>query len=1090
MENSSSEANKKYSIKKFPYLCTSKHLFDLFLIIGYDDDVRTKEIQKEVEALAKLNEDITKGTEGSYFSIHQNQLEASILSAVCSSENSVMLECELITRLIFPTPPPVYYISENVSATGKKYDPNQYSVVFFMNSDTLDTNSKIPFHGYSYIFYEKKEEKIEVKQSDGSSVMKSLRVYVPKAFTFISQFPYFSQFFLLANSIHELFQSDKEVEIPLEILLYNIINYTPSPINNNMNITFLPANDLATIRKNYDSKSRQNTIVLPSENVIQTKNKSSDSKSDESIGNFAGLSGYPVFDFNLLEIFNILPLEIIVEILIFNFLEIDTLFFSKNIEVLNLVMYIISALNYPCNDTIYLWHIVSVSKNELEDSSASSKFIGKPFTTMVGVNAQYDEKKIDTSQFTKAMFIADLDKKEFSFKYSQGDSNDQEDINKLIKLYFFIDKLVHDKGIIAMKNQSSLEISIRKLVSELSVKCKKVIHSNYSHSSQIIPKFLTKEVNYQTNIATQEMFYDFILNVLKTVYSHSKLVSSFKETNSQKDAGFPTYECTYDYDDANFSEEEKIFFELFQGCTKAGSYLKNFLSLHTSMDIYHIPLLFSEEFMQLKDQNELDNDKTKHFEIMDSFYIEDSKPFQFNFNEFYVFYKEELKDKVYNETLDSRIVIPMRKKVTNTNKFIKYVYQYKKIELDKEVMFRYIHYLDSLPVEKLEKIFPLISQMNNNAIKLVRYSEIAEQIELSYVKNKVFTISDLISKSIIIFYSLTVYCQTEDNFNQQFEIEFELLIKQKYCLRRYIVLSISLYYRHAMYLRNKGCNYNYLLIAYHRLIELIVKRDSVPNEELVKLIHDFEKIEQKGIDYSLYLNQDSLMNSDFITRRNNKKDSSDNSVSDQLKKTLSGQSDTTNKVINSPLPTLGETNRDSFSSKEFESSHSITQSKRVSLMNTKRLLIDDPKSGEEVIINAELIKANEQKSYLFKIKKNFCKHGFFKEDYIVKVAANSHFDGDLTIQCEFCEKQMKPRILFHHKITKIELEYELFSPLKTYKLINNQLNCYIKDYNKENLNFETMKKIMINLLFYQMNILNLKMTNEMLILLDYQPKYL
>ena len=72
-----------------------------------------------------------------------------------------------------------------------------------------------------------------------------------------------------------------------------------------------------------------------------------------------------------------------------------------------MVMYIIYILNYPCNDSTYFWHIVSVSKNNITEEN---KFVGKLMDSLLGVNAYYDDS-IDTFYFGKYHYIVDIDNK-------------------------------------------------------------------------------------------------------------------------------------------------------------------------------------------------------------------------------------------------------------------------------------------------------------------------------------------------------------------------------------------------------------------------------------------------------------------------------------------------------------------------------------------------------------------------------------------------------------------------------------------------------------------------------------------------------
>ena len=124
-----------------------------------------------------------------------------------------------------------------------------------------------------------------------------------------------------------------EDSLPLEILIHCLVNYIPNPIKNNIII-----------------KGFKPNITIPK------------------------LSGYPYLDFNLCEIFNTIPIKEFIKVYILAFLEVYTLFFSPNLEKLNLFMYMLYILNYPLTDSNYFWHIKSISKNNI---NSLSEMIGK-----------------------------------------------------------------------------------------------------------------------------------------------------------------------------------------------------------------------------------------------------------------------------------------------------------------------------------------------------------------------------------------------------------------------------------------------------------------------------------------------------------------------------------------------------------------------------------------------------------------------------------------------------------------------------------------------------------------------------------------
>ena len=105
----------------------------------------------------------------------------------------------------------------------------------------LDIEQKKPIYSFSFVFYEM------------IHVSNSLKIHVPKVFNILSQYPYFIEFNNLFEHIYKLFKINNQ-EIPLEIMLYNIINFIPSPINHEMLISLFPNKDLISYEKEVQKK--------------------------------------------------------------------------------------------------------------------------------------------------------------------------------------------------------------------------------------------------------------------------------------------------------------------------------------------------------------------------------------------------------------------------------------------------------------------------------------------------------------------------------------------------------------------------------------------------------------------------------------------------------------------------------------------------------------------------------------------------------------------------------------------------------------------------------------------------------------------
>ena len=121
------------------------------------------------------------------------------------------------------------------------------------------------------------------------------------------------------------------------------------------------------------------------------------------------------------------------------------IFFCSNLELLNMVMFIMFVLNYPCNDSPYFWHIVSISKDDfIEDN----KFVGKIIASMLGVNTMYSDE-INTEPFGKFNYIIDLDKKNIILKKELefSEEDDGKDYNGLNNFRTYIRNILRDKNV-------------------------------------------------------------------------------------------------------------------------------------------------------------------------------------------------------------------------------------------------------------------------------------------------------------------------------------------------------------------------------------------------------------------------------------------------------------------------------------------------------------------------------------------------------------------------------------------------------------------------------------------------------------------
>jgi hypothetical protein len=344
-------------------------------------------------------------------------------------------------------------------------------------------------------------------------------------------------------------------------------------------------------------------------------------------------------------IFNLIPPEIIIEVFIFTFLEHDIIFYSSRPDFLNCIMYIFSCFNYPFNDSIYYWHILSVSQDSF--MSGTSTFVGKTSSTMTGILSVYDPEVLTTKKI-KEHFVLDIDNKNFFFLYQE----ENDDVKETMSLYTYIKKCSENilnfniEGNKKEEKRSNfpdgihLYESIKDLMEELMRRSKKVTSVDYNNNQTGRPNFFKiysdeNEMScIESNIRLQKAFYIFILQVMKNIIRIKN--SEDKENKNENksiisDEASSLQESKIGQNNDIIEEEKKmkqlakkagkIFKGKFLDSSKYNSFVINYCYYHETIDLYRIPYNFINEFIYYsnfyfsKDLKEI-----FLFKIIDQFY--------------------------------------------------------------------------------------------------------------------------------------------------------------------------------------------------------------------------------------------------------------------------------------------------------------------------------------------------------------------------------------------------------------------------------------------------------------------------------------
>ena len=180
-------------IKLSPYLGCSKKLIEFFGIIGYEEETIKRNLLNTTP--------------------NPDELKLTFLSLVISDISFNFIPAYFIKQ-IYPDKPPI--LKSNIC-------PRPDNIIFSLCFDSLNGGRKIVNSGFALRFY----ERIKTINNDV--------YFIPKAFLIYSQYPYFSSYYRICEKI--LNSTDKryaDKDFPIEIFIHCLVNYFPSPINNNL----------------------------------------------------------------------------------------------------------------------------------------------------------------------------------------------------------------------------------------------------------------------------------------------------------------------------------------------------------------------------------------------------------------------------------------------------------------------------------------------------------------------------------------------------------------------------------------------------------------------------------------------------------------------------------------------------------------------------------------------------------------------------------------------------------------------------------------------------------------------------------------
>ena len=1086
------------TIKRYPFNGKSQYLIDKFYLIGYEYNLIHKMfIESQIKDLIKeepkemlvnsgfndlLMENKKKKIADDFKSIKIKNYLPTILNEIASDYKKQMPDFDMIRSMIFPNGCKFFYsvedckedkyknlgekeylrttitsinsFSQTEKKNKKKKLPNSYNVVFSYNPQE-GNNSKKSINGFSFVFYKRHNEG---KVSDN----KMYYFYIPYTFCILSEFPFYNSYHILCNQLYNLMK--RKVEIPLEIIIYNIVNFTLSPINSdvflNLDAFNLPHEymdaELGEIKEDLEleiekeeenNKDNINNNIINVNNMEENKktslekvNKNNNFKKEKSEnieqseiikrgGNlndislrllssyslismsktkpfqkikFGHLSGYPLIQYNLVKVLlNKMSPADVITIFFYTFLEKSVIFFSKNIELLSLTINSYLNLNFPLNDEKYYFYNVSISyENYME---GNSMFIGTTFTNTIGINSKYKNNYKNNHVRLAEHLTVDLDKGIINQVEDERENDNEERDNNIFEFFKQIYKnkemKEEEKNSILYKEVKNIfdklsfykELFTRKIGKDKQDEYKKVINGNYidydDHEKDSNNKIKKNSIKY-INRDIQESFYILVNNLCIYFYQNLSL-KSYDDEKKKVEIG-KKESMNVIFNDENLKQnntyikEEKDFLAELRETMKFQSFVYGFIQSYNPIDLYKIPLTFTEEFLSmLATKSNIYNENKnnmKFLSLIDSVYKKQKKKdiyIEFNqfINEYFKKYKDMIDREIYDNYDEDKLSVIFQddNKNTNINGF-----RYLCFELNNYIIFQYKYLIDNLNKKDYNSL--LINNLNNindNKIQMILLSDIENSIEKNLMEIGLLTADDICCSNIIFLFIISI---KKIVMKLDYHIFLSSLFHHCKVFRKYYTMIIEIIYKlmKKSLEKKKYIEAEKYLMSYYPFINSLRLLGLVPNENLINILKKFHQV-----------NIDELSN---------------------------------NNINN-----------------------------------------EDKKENDEIINNSEDIKFNNN---FFYICKNFNYNKFIKEEEILK-ETNKLNKKDFILGNKN-GKKLKPKIRFNNG--EVKYEFDIYSQMRIFEILTNQYIIYIsRNLDDQFLNAEIIFPICLNIMIYFRN---------------------
>ena len=356
----------------------------------------------------------------------------------------------------------------------------------------------------------------------------------------------------------------------------------------------------------------------------------------------------------------------------------------------------------------------------------------------------------------------------------------------------------------------------------------------------------------------QESFYQFIQYICLYFYENLTIKTTDDEYKSDKNEKTENtkkeFEMKVVFDEENigkhYNEEELIFLTELKTTMKYQSFVYVFLQSYNPIDLYKIPLTFTEEFLSIisrkKEELKRNISIIQFFKLIDSLYYKRNvfgvKEISFvtiNFS-----YFRNFKNRFDREIFDrnkKRFNHDKTNMVKFTSNELRMIY-YQTYELDDTILLKYIHLIRNFTLNEYIQMFSNSFFVEENLLEQVQVTNIETLVENNCIIEDILTKSDICCSNILLLFCISLK-SIRDTVDCQ---GFLSLIFQRFTVfRKYYSILLRTLYKLGKVDTTEKKNSNISSITalcYYSCINSIRNNKLVPNEDLMNMIVQLNKI--------------------------------------------------------------------------------------------------------------------------------------------------------------------------------------------------------------------------------------------------------